>query len=120
MKAYGGVAVQIHIFLTSELVGGKWSASCPSCFTPRERAPSSHWIGGWVGPRASLDNVEKILYPTRTRPLSHPDHSQPYQLCYPCFSCYGLQHTFTSRTVRRLLNIKICKTMLQPIVKYGP
>jgi hypothetical protein len=26
---------------------------------PQERAPSSHWIGGWVGPRASLDTEEK-------------------------------------------------------------
>jgi hypothetical protein len=31
-----------------------WSAACPSCFTPRERAPSTHWIGSWVGPRAIL------------------------------------------------------------------
>jgi hypothetical protein len=33
-------------------------------FTPRplypwNRAPGTHWIGGWVGPRASLDDVEK-------------------------------------------------------------
>jgi hypothetical protein len=27
MKAYGGVDVQMHIFLTSALVGGEWSAS---------------------------------------------------------------------------------------------
>jgi hypothetical protein len=27
MKTYGGVDVQIHIFLTSALVGGEWSAS---------------------------------------------------------------------------------------------
>jgi hypothetical protein len=26
---------------------------------PRERAPGTHWIGGWVGPRTSLDVVEK-------------------------------------------------------------
>jgi hypothetical protein len=28
--------------------GGEWTASCPSCFTPGERAPSTHLIGGWV------------------------------------------------------------------------
>jgi hypothetical protein len=28
-------------------------------FTPGERAPGTHWIGGWVGPRAGLDDVEK-------------------------------------------------------------
>jgi hypothetical protein len=49
MKAYGGVDVQRHIFLTSALVGGEWSASRPDRFTPGERAPSTHWTGGWVG-----------------------------------------------------------------------
>jgi hypothetical protein len=34
MKAYGGVDVYIHIFLTSTLVGGEWSASHPGRFTP--------------------------------------------------------------------------------------
>jgi hypothetical protein len=59
MKTYGGVDVQIHVFLTSAQVGGEWSASRPCRFTPGERAPSTHWIGGWVGPRTSLDDVEK-------------------------------------------------------------
>jgi hypothetical protein len=40
--------------LTLALDGGEWSASCPSCFTPRERAPGIHCIGGWVCPRAVL------------------------------------------------------------------
>jgi hypothetical protein len=35
------------------------SASRPDGFTPRERAPCTHWIGGLVGPRSSLDTVEK-------------------------------------------------------------
>jgi hypothetical protein len=59
MKACGRVDVYIHIFLTSALVGGEWSASRPGRFTPRERAPVSHWIGGWVDPRTDLDDVEK-------------------------------------------------------------
>jgi hypothetical protein len=25
---------------------------------PRERAHSTHWTGGWVSPRAGLDDVE--------------------------------------------------------------
>jgi hypothetical protein len=28
-------------------------------FTPRERAPGIHWLGGWVGSRAVLDAVVK-------------------------------------------------------------
>jgi hypothetical protein len=42
-------------YLTSALDGGEWSAPHPGCFTPRERAPGTHWIGSWVGPRAGLD-----------------------------------------------------------------
>jgi hypothetical protein len=34
MKAYEGVDVKIHIFLTSALVGGELSASRPVRFTP--------------------------------------------------------------------------------------
>jgi hypothetical protein len=64
MKAYGGVDVQIHIFLTLTLVGGEWSASRPGCFTPGERDPGTHWIGGWVDPRASLDDLEKRKFLT--------------------------------------------------------
>jgi hypothetical protein len=58
-ETYGGVNVCTHVFLTSELVGGDWSASRPRRFTPGERAPSTHWIGGWVGPRAGLEDKEK-------------------------------------------------------------
>jgi hypothetical protein len=43
--------------LTSALDGGGWLASRPGRFTLRERAPGTHWIGGWVGPRAVLDAV---------------------------------------------------------------
>jgi hypothetical protein len=39
MKTYGGVDVWVHIFLTSTLDGGKWSASCPGKFTPKDKAP---------------------------------------------------------------------------------
>jgi len=39
------------------LDGGEWPASYPSYFTCGERALSTQWLGGWVGPRASLDMV---------------------------------------------------------------
>jgi len=41
--------------LTLELGGDEWSASRSSRFTYRERAPRTHWIGGWLGPRAVLE-----------------------------------------------------------------
>jgi hypothetical protein len=89
MKAYGGVDVYIRIFLTSALVGGEWSASCRFSFTPGERAPGTHWIGGWVGPRAGLDDVEMrkflIVPGLELRPLARPARSQSlYRLRYPC------------------------------------
>jgi hypothetical protein len=45
--------------LTSALDGGEWSAWCPDRFTPGERAPSTLWIGGWMGPRVGLDAVAR-------------------------------------------------------------
>jgi hypothetical protein len=59
MKAYGGVDVLIHVLLTTALVGGEWSASRPGRFTSGERAPGTHWIGGWVDPRAGLEDEER-------------------------------------------------------------
>jgi hypothetical protein len=80
MNAYGGVDVWIHIFLTSALAGGEWSVSRPGRFTPGERAPGTHWVGGWVGPRAGLDDVEKRKFLTlprlELRPLGRPARSQ--------------------------------------------
>jgi hypothetical protein len=40
-------------FSTSAPVGGKWSASRTGRFTPGEKAPGTHWIGGWVDPRVA-------------------------------------------------------------------
>jgi hypothetical protein len=59
MKAYGGEDVYIHIFLTSALVGGQWSASRTSRFVP-----GTQWTGGWVDPRASLDDLENKKFLT--------------------------------------------------------
>jgi hypothetical protein len=53
--------------LTSALDGGEWSASHHGRFTPRERDPLTHWIGGWVGPRAILDAVVKRKIPSPRR-----------------------------------------------------
>jgi hypothetical protein len=50
----------------------------PCRFTPRGRAPGTHSIGGWVGPRAGLDDVEKNKFRTlpgielQPRPVVQP------------------------------------------------
>jgi hypothetical protein len=51
MKVNGGADVLIQVFLNSALVGG-------------EISPSTHWIGGWVDPRASLDDMENLKFLT--------------------------------------------------------
>jgi hypothetical protein len=58
MQTYGGVDVQIQVFLTSTLLGGELSALTPGRFIAGERAPVAFWIGGWVGPNVGLDDVE--------------------------------------------------------------
>jgi hypothetical protein len=80
----------MHIFLTSALVGGVWSASRSGRFTRGERDPGTHWIGGWVDPRAGLDDLKKRKFLTllglKLRPLGRPARSQSlYRLRYPGF-----------------------------------
>jgi hypothetical protein len=71
----------VDVFLTSALVGDdEWYASRPDRFAPEVRAPGTHWIESWVGPRTGLDDVEKrkFLPPPdlELRLLSRPAHSQ--------------------------------------------
>jgi hypothetical protein len=40
----------------------RWSASRSGRFTPGGRAAGSHWTGGWVGPTAGLDDMEKSKF----------------------------------------------------------
>jgi hypothetical protein len=63
-------------FFTSALVGEEWSAYRTRRFTPGERAPGIHWIGGWVGPGADLDDAENRKFLTvpglEFRPFGRP------------------------------------------------
>jgi hypothetical protein len=82
-------------FLTLVLVGGELSASRPSPFTP-----VTHCIGGWVGPRAGLDDVEKRKFLTlpglELRPLG----------------CLASNQTALSRL------LKICNVMIIRILQF--
>jgi hypothetical protein len=46
MKTYGRVEVIAPPFYVSKLDGSEWSASRRGCFTPRETAPATHYVGG--------------------------------------------------------------------------
>jgi hypothetical protein len=59
MKTHGEVKIQIHVFLTSAVERDERSASRPCRFKPSERARGPHWIGSWVGPRTTPDDMEK-------------------------------------------------------------
>jgi hypothetical protein len=81
-----GLDVYIHVFLTSALVG-ELSASRTGRFILGEGAPGAPWTGGWVGPRADLDDMEKlkflILLGLVLRPLDRLTQSQLiYRLRY--------------------------------------
>jgi hypothetical protein len=39
----------------------------PTALPPGGKAPGTHWIGGWVGPRDGLDDVEKRKFLTLPR-----------------------------------------------------
>jgi hypothetical protein len=49
------------------LDGGERSASRSGSSMLGERAPDTHWIEGWVGPRAGPDPVEKRKMSAHTR-----------------------------------------------------
>jgi len=66
--------VQFHAFLTLALDKGEWSASSPSRFTPRERAPGTHWIGGWVRSGHGGEEKNSQLLPG-LEPPNHPARS---------------------------------------------
>jgi hypothetical protein len=97
MKVYGGVDLQIHIFLISALAADEWSALRPGRFTP-----GTHWIGGWADRRAGLDNVEKRKF--LTLPVLELDHSvvQPVASRYTDFNLYPLPNNIKKIKSRRM------------------
>jgi hypothetical protein len=97
MKAYWGMEVQRHSFFD---LGTRWRwvvSFTTRSFYLRERPPppNTHWIGGWVGPRAGLDAMVKSKIPSPCRdstpplsipqssaiPLSYPGSSQGVEEC---------------------------------------
>jgi hypothetical protein len=82
MKVYWEWSYSSTYSLTSALDGGEWSASRTGRSTPRESAPVTHWIRGWVGPRAVLDAVVKRKIHNSCRD-SNPWSSSPWPSAIP-------------------------------------
>jgi hypothetical protein len=58
-------------FLISAIDGNEWSATRPGIFISGERDPNTNWIGGWVGPIASLKKKKILPLPEiKPRPSS--------------------------------------------------
>jgi hypothetical protein len=71
----GGTVTLIHNLGTR---WGEWSGSRPGRFTPRERTPGTHCIGGWEGPRAGPGAVV-----TRNKARTCRESNPDYSVCSP-------------------------------------
>jgi hypothetical protein len=74
----------------------------PAALPPGERISDTHWIVGWVDPRASLSEMEKLKFFTllglELRPLRDPDRNQSlYRIRYsrPYTSWWLHESTYT-------------------------
>jgi hypothetical protein len=116
MEALGRRGVYLLLIHDLRTRWGEWSASSPGCALPPGRGPpGTHWTGGWVDPRAGLDNEArgKILSPLRgiePRSPGRPVRSQTlYWLSYPGSHLlrYGLYITllFNRSSGFKLLNL---------------
>jgi hypothetical protein len=58
MNTYGGVDVEIHVFLISAWLEVSGQLQGTAALLPAKESPSTNCIGGWMGPRASLDDMK--------------------------------------------------------------
>jgi hypothetical protein len=79
---------------------------------PPTLSPGTHWIGGWMGPRAGLDDMENrkflILSGLKLRPLSRPARGHSlHRLRYPSSFIFIIKgpkirrHLFSKRKITR-------------------
>jgi hypothetical protein len=61
----------------------------PAPLPPGERASDTHWIGGWVGSIAGVDNVEKEISSLYRDSNSEPSVVQPVASVYTDYAIPG-------------------------------
>jgi hypothetical protein len=79
----------------------------PAALYPRGKNPRTHWIGGWVGPRAGLDAEakRKILCPCLGSNPGRPIRSQTqYWLNYPSSHYCNYYYYFILKNLLGLLS----------------
>jgi hypothetical protein len=80
----------------------EWSASGLGRFTPGERVLGTHFVRGWVGPKAGMNAVEEIkiyFLCLESKPNSwvvQPVAYSLYQLSYPGCSKQKLAEPYNS------------------------
>jgi hypothetical protein len=77
------------------------SSQRPGRFTPGEKAPGTHWIGGWVNPRANLDDVEKKKFLPLQELNSDPSVVQSVASRYT--DCANLSLSLSFQRVRLII-----------------
>jgi hypothetical protein len=125
----------MHVFLISALVGDGGQLHAPAALPPGKETPVTHWLGGWVGTRADMDDVEKRIFFTlpvlELQPLSRPARSQSlYRLgkgtrnlkmdWYLGSMTHFWRQKFIESTMRQwswILNLRILKETAQAYFK---
>jgi hypothetical protein len=62
----------IPSFLTSELDGAEWSALPTIALPTEKRAPDTHWLGSWVGPKAVIEGEKSLASARNQTPAVQP------------------------------------------------
>jgi hypothetical protein len=101
-RCTAGAEVQLHALLPLALDGGQLSPLYQATW-PMGKNGGTHWIWGWVGPRASMDVLEKreASCPSRNSTQVHPVHSQSLDWLCCLGSCPDSWHTAKYHSVNQ-------------------
>jgi hypothetical protein len=83
-------------------------------FIAKERAPGTHWIGGWVGRTAVLDAVVKRKIPSPCRKSNYPIIEPIVQRCITELSAPKIINISLGCTPNKLCNLYNTSTFPAP------